>query len=124
MTTLSQDDNSFEYRACYEPSLLRNRSTRPCPRTVVPPAHCIPPNDQEFRKHAQSVADGADLGVFLMRPLHCHLVHAKPEVASEKEDLRIETPTFDDLQWEYRLRSLALEGFEAALRVFVVHSKN
>ena len=77
----------------------------------------IPADLQHLERHANSIAEVADLGAIIVLPAHRDLANGEPELAGEKKQLGIESPMFDLLTAEKGLRGLRSEGFEAALRV-------
>ena len=89
----------------------------------VIPLQGVPPDPQQFAKHADAVAQWMDARAFAMRPCDRDLTNDESEFRSQVEQLRIKAPAFDFLQWEDDLRAAPGESLEATLRIFELQTQ-
>src|SRR5208337_1721605 len=92
-------------------------------RTPINPPQVVPPDQEDFHSHFQSVAQGVDLGAVVMCPLHRDLDSAQVELVGQKKQLWIKAPALDMLARENGLYRPPTERLEAALRVAVLESQ-
>src|SRR3954467_7713092 len=83
----------------------------------------IPTDAQDLHAHLESVFDGIEFRALVVRPHHRHLSDLETTPACEIYQLRIESPTLDQLTREDGISSACRESFEAALSVFFFDSE-
>ena len=75
------------------------------------------------QENAQAITEGLKAGALAVRPHDRYLLHLHSKLSRQKENLGIETPTFDLLQREQPLRALAAKRLKATLRVRKIQSQ-
>jgi hypothetical protein len=83
----------------------------------------IPADAKHLHDHAGAVSQRVDAGATAVSPGDGDFLHFEFQLSREEENLGIETPAFDFLQWEDRLNCRLLECFESALCVFEMQSE-
>jgi hypothetical protein len=82
----------------------------------------VGPDRNQIEKRLRSVPH-AHLGPFDIIPPNGHLDSVKAQLASDKQNFRVETEAFQLLTGEDRLGRIAAEKFESALSVVDVEAK-
>jgi len=77
----------------------------------------VPPDQQQFQKHSDSVRRHVYFRSGIMRPANGNLRDPEPIPFGEKEDLRVETKTFHALPLKNNPRVIHAKGLESALGV-------
>src|SRR5579875_245430 len=77
----------------------------------------IPAHVRQVLQHARAVLKVAKLSPFIVRPADRNLSDPQPALERDKQNLRVESPSFDGLERKYRLRSRARKRFEPALGI-------
>src|ERR1700722_4552044 len=84
----------------------------------------IPANPQHFHEHAQAVAKRIQPRSFAMGPDNRNFLRLQAGTTCQKENLRIESPALDLLEWKNLLCSASSKRFESALCVREAQAKN
>ena len=92
--------------------------------SVVLSGQIVPTDAQHLHDHAGTVDQGVDASSATVSPGDWDFLHIEFQLSGEKENLGIESPAFDLLQWKNGLCATSCEGLEAALSVLKLQAEN
>ena len=84
---------------------------------MIAPAMMIVPDDRHVPKHDQAVAEDADFGAWLIRPIHRNLRNTISALLRQVQHLKVKSKAVDRRIAEQFLCDGPPEEFEAALRI-------
>src|SRR5262249_40005148 len=92
--------------------------------SAVLAADRVQPHLHHLAQHSNPVLHRADVGAFIVRPLHWDLGHFQPQAPRQKKDLRVEAPALNLQIGKNELGRLSSKCLESALRILKLEAKD